>query len=191
MELTRRDILGSVLAGGSATVIGTSSPLGAVFGRSERAATLSAETVRTLIAVAEVIYPSEVTDIPTLVTEYARSLPDSKKRAVQSAVDDLRSHARSFTTMPFAELGVSERDGVLRSLGVARALSKPRGTVPERIRYHVVNQLLCGLYTAPKGSRLVGIRNPVGHPGGHESYSDVPAPTRRRPMASGAAPVEE
>lgn len=184
MELTRRDILCSALAGGSATVVGASDPLAALSGRSERSAALSDEAVRTLVAVAEVIYPSEVTDIATFVTEYARGLSDPKKRAVTAAVEDLRSQTRSVTNTAFAELPAGERDGVLRTLGVARAVSRPGGTVPERIRYHVVNQLLYGLYTTPKGSGLVGVRNPVGHPGGHGSYQDVPAPTRGRPMAS-------
>lgn len=184
-------MLFSVLAGGSATVVGMSSPQGAIFGRSERAATLSAETERTLVAVAEVIYPSEVSDIATFVAEYAGGFSDSKKRAVHSAVDDLQWHTRSLMNAPFAELTVGERGGVLRNLGVERAVASPRGTVAERIRYHVVDQLLYGLYTTPEGSRLVGIRNPVGHPGGYGSYSDVPAPTRNRPMASNGAQAEE
>ena len=172
-------------------MVGTSNPLAGLTGRSEQAATLNAGTVQTLVAVAEVIYPSEVTEIPAFVTEYVRGLSALKKRAMNAAVDDLRSHARSVTGTPFAELAVSERDGVLRTLGVARAVSGPRGTVPQRIRYHVVNQLLYGLYTTPKGSRLVGVRNPVGHPGGHGSYQDVPAPTRGRPMALDVIPEEE
>jgi hypothetical protein len=42
------------------------------------------------------------------------------------------------------------------------------------VRYYVVNELLYALYTSPTGGELVGIENPQGHPGGHESYQHEP-----------------
>jgi hypothetical protein len=60
-------------------------------------------------------------------------------------------------------------------MAVDRTGSSPNGNIPERIRYYVVNQLLYGLYTAPTGGRLLGIENPVGHPGGFESYQKEPS----------------
>ena len=40
----------------------------------------------------------------------------------------------------------------------------------DRVRFFVVNELLFALYSSPTGGSLVGIENPVGHPGGTESY---------------------
>jgi len=47
------------------------------------------------------------------------------------------------------------------------AALRPDGTVPARIRYHLVNGLLYALFTSPVGTRLFGIRNPIGYPGGY------------------------
>jgi uncharacterized membrane protein YbhN (UPF0104 family) len=60
----------------------------------------------------------------------------------------------------------------LRSLGVDRAASRREGNRAEQIRFYLVNSLLYLLFTKPRGSRLVGIENPDGHPGGFAVYSE-------------------
>jgi hypothetical protein len=130
--------------------------------------------VDTLVAVADVIYPSEVSGIEEFVTSYVDTFSDSRKETVASAVVELDDYARRTRGERFLALSVANRDSVLRAIGVDRTGSSPDGSVPECIRYYVVNQLLYGLYTSPTGSGLLGIQNPTGHPGGYESYQNSP-----------------
>jgi hypothetical protein len=60
-------------------------------------------------------------------------------------------------------------------MGVHTADPDSEGTDPERVRFHVVNELLYALYTSPTGGELVGIENPQGYPGGTASYREGPA----------------
>ena len=62
------------------------------------------------------------------------------------------------------------RDRLLRGIGVETADPVPDGTLTERVRFYLVNDLLFAFYASPTGGRLVGIENPIGHPGGIESY---------------------
>jgi len=126
-----------------------------------------------------------VSGIPAFVGRYLSGLSAPHQRAIAAAVGDLASHARTVIGRPFTELSVEQRDAVLRTMGVGRAVATQRGPSPARIRYYVVDQLLCGLYTSPKGSRLVGIENPVGHPGGYDSVQKPPNRSRRVGEVSG------
>lgn len=174
MKLTRRDALLAVSAGGSAAVFGTFGPMKSLTQPRAEATELADAEVRTLVATAEVVYPSAVSGIDTFVRNYIGGLSESRQRTVASVTDELRSHIKETQGRDFPELSVGKRDSALRTLGVSRVGSDAGGTLPERVRYYVVNQLLYGLYSSPTGSRLVGIRNPVGHPGGYKSYQEAP-----------------
>ncbi|WP_245781365.1 gluconate 2-dehydrogenase subunit 3 family protein [Halopelagius inordinatus] len=136
---------------------------------------MASDDVRTLVAVADVVYPSEVTPTGEFVENYVGGLPGPRTQAVLRTVRSLDAHARRERGRPFSALSETQRDALLRSMGVDRTGSDPEGVLSERIRYYVVNQLLYGLYTSPRGSTLVGIDNPVGHPGGYESYQNPPS----------------
>jgi hypothetical protein len=169
MELSRRDALAAVGA------------VGAGVGATTYALRPDAEgpspDVGTLVAVAETVYPSEVSGIEAFVESYAERRAagdDSHARGVRAATERLEGHAREWYDAPFAELPVADRDALLREMGVDTADERPDGSTAERVRYYVVGDLLLALYASPAGSELVGIENPRGHPGGLGSYRGGP-----------------
>lgn len=172
MELTRRDAVRAVVATGLVSGGALAVSEGVANRESGTGdAELSTTEEATMRAVAEVVYPSQVTVSAEFVRTYLRSLDEERTRAVVRALEQLNDHAERTVGTPFHRIeAVSRRDTVLRSMGVDRVASSPDGTLPARIRYYVVNSLLYALFTTPKGSELFGIRNPVGHPGGFATY---------------------
>lgn len=172
MKLTRRDAIRASIAGGVAT--------GGTLALSELTANSSSEvddgesaeaTLATMGAIAEVVYPSAVDASTGFLNTYLGTLGDDRRVPISTAVTDLNERVRKRYGSPYYELdSVAKREAVLRSMGVDRVRSDPTGTVPERVKYHLVNSLLYALYTTPKGAELVGIDNPVGHPGGFATY---------------------
>lgn len=163
MELTRRSALAAVLLGGVGTGVGARSLAG--LGQSEpQSAQVSAEEKRQLVALAEVVYPSGVTDIESLVERYVGYQPPADRRAMREALADLDGAARRQYGVAFAQLGPAERETLLRELGVDRTGAAADGTVPERVRRHLVNGLLFALFTSPAAGQQVGIANHGGIP---------------------------
>jgi hypothetical protein len=164
MRLSRRDALAALAALG-----GGARGAGALL---EARTSAERERVATMTAVAEVVYPDAVDGVDEFVETYAvgrgRSSDHGEaRRAALAALDDRaeREHARAFAALPPARRRV-----VLRSMGVDRAHPNPDGTLSERVRHYVVDDLLYALFTTPVGGRLVGIENPPGYPGGREAY---------------------
>lgn len=177
MELTRRDAtiaLATIGAGGIA--LGTHE----IRDTPSHTSTLSNDEVSTikatLIAVAEVIYPSEVTGIPDFVTTFVEGRLDSPDHARNTAetVTELNQLGVRWHNNPVPALSPDTRDQLLRETGAATATEDPTGTTAERIRFYVINELQLALYTSPTGGKLVGIENPIGHPGGLQSYQEPP-----------------
>lgn len=171
MELSRRDALvalgaAGVAAGGALTLDGRRDD-----------GPLDADDVATLVAAAEVLYPSAVEGVPEFVERYAvgraGDRPDNAA-GVAEAVAELDAAAREWHDAPFRDLSAPRRDDLLRELGCDTAEPDPDGTVAERVRYRVVNELLYALYATPTGGELVGVENPQGHPGGTASYQRGP-----------------
>ncbi len=176
MELTRRDALAALAAGGTA--------LGGVAAlrRAERedgGAAVGDHETATLEAAARVLYPSAVSGVSEFVRSYAagryRDRPEHAA-GVAEAVATLDGYAREWYDGAYRELDAETRDGLLSEMGLDVADPDPDGGDAERVRYYVVNELLYALYTSPTGGRLVGIENPQGHPGGTESYRRGPPP---------------
>lgn len=179
MKLTRRDAIAALAGVGIVTGSGA-----AAFSRADVDAEQAPdrppldETLETLVAAAEVLYPSDVEGVPTFVETY--SLGRIQHRAayltgVRDAASVLDSYAALWLDAEsFAALSVADRDSLLHQMGVHTAEEQPDGTDPERVRYFVVNELLYALYTSPTGAELVGLENPPGHPGGTESYQRGP-----------------
>jgi hypothetical protein len=174
MELSRRDALAAlgaagVVAGGAVTLD--------QLREGEGEAAIGEAEVKTLVAVAEVVYPSAVEGHRTFVETYSAGRVENREAyaaGVADAVADLDDAARSWYDAPYRELDAATRDGLLRELGCHTADPDPAGTTAERVRYHVVNELLYALYSSPTGGELVGIENPQGHPGGTASYKRGP-----------------
>ena len=171
MELTRRDAVAALGALGAGT---------AVAGCLQQEATseeTDGEPVReTMVAVAEVLYPSEVSGVDEFVETFLSGRLDDSPHAdgLRGAVDALETRAEAWYDDRVAALAVDERDSLLRETGAATADPDPDGTPAERIRYYIVNELLLALYSSPTGGELVGIENPQGHAGGLDSYQRGP-----------------
>ncbi|MDS0258634.1 gluconate 2-dehydrogenase subunit 3 family protein [Haloarcula sp. S1CR25-12] len=170
--LDRRDVLKALGAAGIAVGGGA-----ALLEWSEKSDSVDERQRRTLRAVAETVYPSEVDGVGSFVDGFvSRRIGADPERAdgILEAVDALDSYAREWEGSDFAELGPETQDAALRSMGVDTADPVPDGAPRERVRYYLVNELLYGLYSSPTGGTLVGIENPQGHPGGTESYRQPP-----------------
>ncbi|WP_200532022.1 gluconate 2-dehydrogenase subunit 3 family protein [Halorubrum sp. LN27] len=125
-----------------------------------------------MAAVATVLYPQEVDGVGAFVDEFLDGRLDGSPHAdgVRATVREVDEAARDWYGAPVAELSEGDRDRLLRELGADTADEDPDGTLAERVRYYVVNELLLALYASPTGGELVGLENPQGHPGGTESY---------------------
>lgn len=182
MELTRRDALAALAAAGAGSLAGcegaappTASDEPPATGSDTRP--LDDGEVATLVAAAEVVYPDAVEGITEFVGTYAlgrvADRPDHRA-GLREAVADLDALARDWHGEAFAGLSPSVRDQLLRDVGIPGVESDPDGPLPERLRFFVVNDLLYALYASPTGGELVGIENPIGYPGGIESYQRPP-----------------
>ena len=174
MESTRRETFSIVLFGG----IGAGAGLRGLAAVSEPPQEAHSEQPitdshkETLSKLAEVIYPSAVTEPDPLIDSYLHYQPPDRLRAIRDATLDLDTAAQRRYGAQFAALTTGERETLLREMGVDRMSAVQDGTVPGRVRYFLVNGLLFSLFTDPAGSQLVGIDNPVGHPGGYEYGGD-------------------
>jgi len=170
MDLSRRDALAALAATGVAGVAGAATLDDADGAPAESPDGSAADGLDTLVAVAETVYPSAATGVDAFVETYVDGLPDDRRDDVLAVAADLDATARDWHDAPLPDLDRSTRDGLLRDLGVDVADPDPNGYLSERIRFHLVNELLYAFYASPTGGRLVGIENPIAYPGGTESY---------------------
>ncbi|MFO8115752.1 MAG: gluconate 2-dehydrogenase subunit 3 family protein [Halorubrum sp.] len=188
MELTRRDAAAALAAVGATGGLALATrrtgddggPDGSGGSTDEAGGgddALPDEAVRaSMAAVAAVLYPSEVDGVEAFVDGFLDGRLDGSPHAdgVRAAVGQLDDAARSWYDAPVEELAEDDRDRLLREVGADTAEEDSDGTVAERVRYYVVNELLLALYASPTGGELVGLENPQGHPGGTESYRRGP-----------------
>lgn len=177
VRLTRRDAVAALAAAG---VVGVTAGAGAIADRSAPRADADPDLpVSTLSAAAEVLYPAALEGHRAFVGTYVagRMVDRPAYRAgVATAAGELDDVARDWYGAPYADLPAGTRESLLDELAADTADPVPDGTLAERLRYYVVEELLYALYTSPTGGRLVGTENPVGYPGGTRSYrrADVP-----------------
>jgi hypothetical protein len=176
MELTRRDALAALAASGVA--VGGGVLLATRRGGDDAdERPIGTEDLDALVALAEVLYPSETTGIAGFVESYVLGRVrerEAYRTGMADALAALDEHAREWYGGAFVDLSREDRDALLAELGVETADPDPDGRTPERIRYYLVNDLLFAFYASPTGGELVGIENPQGHPGGIESYQRGP-----------------
>jgi len=164
MELTRRDAIAAAAAvvGGERLFTSDGGP---------------EPVVSTLHAMTEVVGPTSVDVdrefVRTHVLERSHIQPRYYRRA-SAATSELDARARLEYQRAFTDLSVADRKAVLRTLGVPVAHANPTGTVTQRIRYYLVDEVLYVLYSHPLGGRAVGVENPPGYPGGREAYQRGP-----------------
>lgn len=187
IELTRRDAIAALAAagvgvGGGMTLLDDreavrSGPAdsGTAAG-GEAAGSVGDHERETMVAIAEVVYPSAVSGLDPFVGTYLDGKADREgfPGVLSRAVADLDTYATDWHGDQVVGLDPPTREALLREVGVDTADPDPTGTPAERIRFAVVNELLFALYASPTGGRLVGIENPQGHPGGLASYQRGP-----------------
>lgn len=173
MKLTRRDAVAALAAIGATG--GVALGVDRLGDRPEPSSD-DEHVLAVMTAVAEVVYPDEVSGIDEFVDRFLEGRLDDSAHAaaIRDVIAELDRLARSWQGGPVDELSVDAIDTLLREVGTDTADEDPTGTTAERVRYYVVNELLLALYTSPKGGELVGIENPQGHPGGIESYRRGP-----------------
>ncbi|MFC3476355.1 gluconate 2-dehydrogenase subunit 3 family protein [Halobacterium litoreum] len=171
MELSRRDVLAALAASGAAVGAGATLLSGG------DDTPLGDHELDTLVAVAEVVYPSEVEGVEEFVRQYSatrvRDRPDYAE-GVADAVAALDDYSRNWEDADFAALDPDTADDTLSGFDVDAADPDPEGSDRERVRYYLVNELLYALFTTPTGGELAGIENPQGFPGGTQSYQRGP-----------------
>ncbi|WP_152042650.1 gluconate 2-dehydrogenase subunit 3 family protein [Salinigranum salinum] len=169
MELTRRDAL--LALAGTGIVASTALTTGETDGA------LTDADIESLLDLAEVLYPSAVEPTAEFVETYVvgryRS-NDERLAGLKSALQVVRRTSVRETGRSLGALDIETRDKVLRATGGDRAYPDPEGTTAQKVRYHIINDLLYALYTTPKGGELVGNPNPTGYPGGVEAYQQGP-----------------
>lgn len=190
MELTRRDVIAALTAAGISAGAGAMSleltDFGGSSGKSasntvspvtKQGSTategLSEAVIDLLDAVAAVIYPNAVENRREFVARYTQARTANRPAYREGMVDaavELDAVARDWHGTPYAAVSSSTADTLLDNLGVDTADPIDDGTISEQIRFYLIDDLLYALYTTPTGGRLVGIENPVGHPGGIKSY---------------------
>ncbi|WP_134672195.1 gluconate 2-dehydrogenase subunit 3 family protein [Halorussus marinus] len=179
MELSRRDALAALAAGG-VTVGATAALDGNPFDGGDEPAPdrpSPEERLDALVAVADVVYPAEVSGVEEFVRRYALGRVEDRegyRDGIVDALDTLDEYARTWHDADFRALDAETRESVLDQMAVDDADPDPDGSDRERVRYYAVNELLYALYTSPTGGELVGIENPQGHPGGATSYRRGP-----------------
>jgi hypothetical protein len=187
MRLSRRDALaalagaGIVSGGAAATLARDQPPDEDAASELDADAGLDDGTLATLVATAEVVFPSDVSGISAFVHRYVTGKAAERpafRDGVATATTTLETYAGLWRDASFTALDPVTREGLLREMGVHTADPVPDGTDPERVRFYVVNELLYALYASPTGGELVGIENPQGHPGGTVSYTQGPGERR-------------
>lgn len=179
MELSRRDALAALASVGIGSTAGCAVPvIDDDSGVSASPSPVGDHELATLVAVASVVYPSDVDNVTSFVHIYVSGRIENDTESAQgitAGVEALDDYAREFYDDEYVALSPESRLDVLDYMSVDVAEPAPAGTVAQRVRYHVVNELLYAFYASPTGAKLAGLENPPGHPGGIGSYREGPA----------------
>lgn len=165
--LRRRDLLAGVAAAGTGLAVHELLRAGPAAETPGEATT--DPTLRTTTAVLEAVYPWSLDDPAARVRPYLGRLSDERAAATAATAAELDRAARGAFGTGFASLSVRERRRLLERLGTDRVSSDPAGSLPARVRFHLVNSALYAVMTHPDGTRPFGIGNPSGYPGGFET----------------------
>jgi hypothetical protein len=190
MELSRRDALAALSAAGIAATAGCSSLLGdegtetAAEETDEATATATdaptdaptetpadeASSMDTMVALAEVLYPSEVEPTESFVQTYLYGrvyAEEAYAGEVDSGIETLNGLANDEAGDDFHALSTDERVSVIENTDLRTGDSVHDGSDVERVNYHLVDELLFAFYSSPVGGEMVGTQNPRGFPGGY------------------------
>ena len=133
--------------------------------------------IETLTALAEAIYPPSIAVDESWVENrvFGRVEPqEGHFDQLVAAVEAVDEHARARFGGPVTALSPDHRRGVLHSVGATEVHPTPDGTTAERVRFYLLGDLLYVMLTAPESTKLTGIANPPGYPGGTDVYKRGP-----------------
>ena len=125
--------------------------------------------MQTLVALGEVLYPSDIEVTPEFVRTYMYGRINDEQayqERLTSGVETLDSEAQRANDAPFRELTPDQRVRLVENTGLRSGDSVPDGSAIERVNYYLVDELLFAFYASPTGGELVGNTNPRGWPGG-------------------------
>lgn len=171
-DLSRRDALVALGAAGAATA-----GLGALAWDALESDGPEPSERETIVAVAEALYPSQVTGVDSFVETYVVGRVRDREGyldGVRAAARALDEHTRRWHETAYADLDRETRQAVLDEYGLGSVQPDPEGGEVERVRYYLVNELLFAFYASPTGGSLAGLENPPGYPGGTSSYQHGP-----------------
>ena len=178
MELSRRDLAKALGAVGLGVGAGVGVQQLREDGEAEPPSGPFEETdLATLVAVGRVVYPSEIEGVESFVRRFAQTRASARPdhaREVTAAIEYLNTYSETLDDTPFRALSPDRQAAMLQQMGADTADPDPDGSDVERVRYYLVNDLLFALYSTPTGGELVGTENPMGHPGGTQSYQRGP-----------------
>jgi len=170
MELSRRDALTALTAAGITATAGCGGSESEENGETDGTEPETKPTsMETLVALGEVLYPSDVEVTSEFVETYmfgriaSEEVYEESLAAGIATLDDIAMDLRG---EPFAALDEDERVDVIQISEMRSGDSAPDGSDVERLNYHVVDELLFAFYSSPTGGELVGNPNPRGFPGG-------------------------
>ena len=176
MRLTRRDAMAAIGAAGIAVGAGTAWTASSN-DTQESDIPITSDELETLVAAAEILYPSEVEQIGSFVERYIGTVATERPehaRGIADAVAYLEDFTAAWYDTGYSDLESPTRNEVLRRMNLGSAEPDPTGSDVDRVRYYLVNELLFALYSTPTGGALVGLENPQGYPGGLQSYQRGP-----------------
>ncbi len=180
MELSRRDALAALSALGTTGTAGclASPPRDGTPEDIDDGPDVDTDRiVDVYVAVAEIVYPSDLSGIEEFVESFVVPRLDRPEHgpAMARTVTQFEDRAEMwYDGQDVTSLSREDRETLLSGLGARTAAEDPHGRLAERVRYYLVNELLLALYSSPTGGELVGIENPQGHPGGTETYQRGP-----------------
>lgn len=138
---------------------------------------LDESDLATLVALGRVVYPTAVDGIESFVRRFTQTRASARPdhaREVAATIEYLDTYSETLDDAPFRDLSPDRRAATLEQMGADTADPDPEGSDVERVRYYLINDLLFALYSTPTGGELVGTENPMGHPGGTQSYQRGP-----------------
>jgi hypothetical protein len=173
MELSRRDALTALAAAGITATAGCGSSeddgseTNTDDGSTEEQPDLT--SMETLVAVGEVLYPSdvEVTEEFVETFMFGRITDEAAyEEELNAGIETLDGLAMDQHGEPFGSLDESQRVTLFEESELRSGDSVPDGSDIERVNYHILDELLFAFYSSPTGGEMVGNTNPRGYPGG-------------------------
>jgi hypothetical protein len=161
MKLTRRDAIAALGAAGITSLAGCESLTGETEPPSE---------METMVALAEVLYPSEVDPTEEFVQTFLFGRitdEEAYQTELEAGTETLNDAASDMEGDAFARLDTDQRVSVIENSDIRTGESVPDGSDIQRVNYHLVDELLFAFYSSPTGGELVGNTNPRGFPGGY------------------------